>query len=146
MSRVYQTDGLRFRYPDEWRAQEESGDEGLTVTVDGDGPAFCTITLLEGRPPVDEVLDAGVDAYREVYEDFDVEPVECQVAGRAARGRNVDFFCLELVSSAWLRAFRTGACTVLIVFQSEGHDARDAQSVFELIVDSLDCESDVFAG
>ena len=146
MSRVYQTDGLRFRYPTEWRALEEIGEEGRTVSLDGDDAAFCTITLLEGRPAVEDVLDAGVDAYREVYEDFDVEPIECQIAGRPARGRNVDFFCLELISSAWLRAFRTGANTVLIVFQSEGNDAENAREVFDMIVDSLDWESDVFAG
>lgn len=143
MPNTYRTTGLRFAYPSGWEAHEEQTEEGLSITVAGEGSAFCSVMLMPDRPPAESVIEAAMTAYRESYDDFDVYPVTCRIAGRDAVGRDVDFFCMELVNSAWLRAFRTGRFTVLVLAQSGPDEQRGAKKAFETVCESLDCDSAV---
>lgn len=144
MQNEYRTDGLRFAYPSDWNLTEEQQPDGLSLMVHGDGTAFCSIMLMPDRPAIDHVLDTALGAFRESYDELDTEPVKCRLASRAARGIDVDFYCLELLNSAWLRAFRTGRYTVFIMFQA-GFDEPDARSVFESICESLECNAEIEA-
>jgi hypothetical protein len=141
MHNTYQTTGLRFAYPGDWDAQEEQTEEGLSITVSGDGSAFCSVMLMPDRPSAESVIEAAMTAYRESYDDFDVYPVACRIAGQESVGRNVDFFCMELVNSAWLRAFRTGRFTVLVLAQSGPDEQLAAKRAFDTVCDSLNCDS-----
>jgi hypothetical protein len=143
MPNTFETIGLRFAYPSDWEAHEEQTEEGLSITVSGDGSAFCSVMLLPDRPSAESVIEAAMTAYRESYDDFDVYPVASRIAGCESVGRNVDFFCMELVNSAWLRAFRTGRFTVLVLAQSGPDEQRAAKRAFEGVCDSLDCDSAV---
>lgn len=140
MQSICDLDGLRFAYPSTWELTQEQRDDGLAVMVSSSGTAFCSIMLMPERPSVDSVLRAALAAFRESYDDADSEPVSCRLASRPARGYDIDFFCLELVNSAWLRAFRTPQYTVFVLFQA-GFDEPHAREIFESICNSLDCKS-----
>jgi hypothetical protein len=144
MSNEYRTDGLNFAYPSDWHLTEEQQPDGLSVMVSSAGTAFCSFLLMPERPPLKQVLDSALAAFRESYDEVDSDAVECRLAGRAARGFDVDFYCLELVNSAWLRAFRTGRYTVFMLFQA-GFDEPEARSIFESICTSLDCNAEIGA-
>jgi hypothetical protein len=144
MQSQYQTDGLKFAYPADWQVTEERQPDGLSIMVSGEGTAFCSCMLMPERPPVAKVLKTALDAFRESYDESDSEAVECRIAGRAARGFDVDFYCLELLNSAWLRAFRTGRYTVFLMFQS-GFDEPEARAIFDSICASMDCNAEIGA-
>ncbi len=143
MPATYHTSGLTFQYPDGWELTEEQSAEGLSISLSADGSAFCSLTLLLDRPPAESAIEAALTAYRESYDDFDVYPVSCRIAARDAVGRDVEFFCMELVNTAWIRAFRTGRFTVVILGQSGPDEQRAAKRVFDTICRTLDCDSGV---
>ena len=140
----YQTDGLRFEYPSDWDLTEEQRPDGLSVTVSSAGTAFCSFLLMPDRPAVATVLETALAAFQEAYDEIDSESVECRLASRATHGLDVDFYCLELLNTAWLRAFRTGRYTVFVLFQS-GFDEPDARPIFDAICASLDCNAQISA-
>jgi len=144
MSTLYQTDGLKFAYPSDWQVSEEHQPDGLSVMVSSGGTAFCSFMLMPDRPAVAKVLKTALEAFSESYDEIDSEAVECRLASRPARGFDVDFYCLELLNSAWLRAFRTGRYTVFMMFQS-GFDEPDAREIFDEICQSLDCNAEIAA-
>lgn len=144
MQAHYNTEGLQFAYPAEWTVSEEQTADGLSVMISSAGTAFCSVLLMPDRPEVRTVLKSALAAFDESYEEVDSEPVECRLAGRPARGYDVDFYCLELLNSAWLRAFRTGRYTVFLLFQS-GFDEPHARDIFDGICSSLDCNAEVEA-
>jgi hypothetical protein len=137
MQTQYHTDGLRFAYPSDWELTEEQQPDGLSVTVSSGGTAFCHFLLMPERPAVAKVLETALAAFRESYDEIDSESVQCRIADRAARGFDIDFYCLELLNAAWLRAFRTGRYTVFICSRpvSTGYDARQ---IFDAICASVD--------
>lgn len=143
MSSTYRTTGLSFCYPPEWQAQEQREEDRLSVTVAGDGTAFCTVTMIYDRPDPRRVLDAAVQAFRDEYAELDVYSADAQVASRPAVGCDVDFFCLELCNTALLRAFQTGRFTVLVLFQSSDAELPDARPVFDQVCRSLNCDAGV---
>jgi hypothetical protein len=142
MQTLYQTDGLKFEYPPDWELTTEPLEDGLSIMVSGTGTTFCSFMLMPDRPAVATVLKNALGAFRESYDEIDSEAVECRIADRPARGYDVDFYCLELLNSAWLRAFRTGRYTVFIMFQS-GFDEPEARSIFDSICASMDCNAEV---
>jgi hypothetical protein len=143
MSSTYRAAGLSFCYPSEWHAQEQREEDRLSVTVTGDGTAFCTVTMLYDRPDPRRVLDAAVQAFRDEYAELDVYSADSRMASRHAVGCDVDFFCLELCNTALLRAFRTGRFTVLVLFQSSDAELPGARPVFNELCRSLNCDAGV---
>lgn len=144
MPATYHTPGLTFQYSSDWELSEEQSAEGLSISFSsGDGSAFCSLTLLPDRPSAESAVEAALAAYRESYDDFDVYPVSCRIAARDAVGRDIEFFCMELVNTAWIRAFRTGRFTVLILGQSGPDEQRAAKRVFDTICRTLDCDAGV---
>jgi hypothetical protein len=141
MLSTYRTEQFSFAYPSTWEIAEQASGHDLAVTVASEGSAFCTISLLAGRPTVKSVLDAALDAYRESYNDCDSYPVHERICSRQAKGLDVDFYYLELINSAWLRAFRTPRFTVLVLFQAGFDELPAARAVFEQICGSLECDA-----
>jgi hypothetical protein len=143
MSSTYRTTGLSFSFPPEWQASEQREDDRLSVTVFGEGTAFCTVTMLYDRPEPRQVLDAAVRAFREEYPEIDVYSADGRVASRPALGCDIDFICLELCNTALLRAFRTGRFTVLVLFQSSDAELPDTRPIFDQLCDSMNCDAAV---
>lgn len=144
MQTAYQTDGLRFSYPSDWEVTEEQQPDGLSIVASSGGTAFCSFLLMPERPPLARVLKMALQAFRESYDEIDSEEIECRIDGREARGLDIDFYCLELLNAAWLRAFRTGRYTIFMMFQS-GFDEPDARAVFDAICASIDCNREIGA-
>ena len=137
--------GIRFRYPDEWTLSEELGDDEATITVSSPESAFWSVTVLRHRPDPEEVLQASVEVFEDEYAERDVSMHEVTLANRPASAADIDFVCLELTNSAYLRSFRTGQFTVLVLYQLTDEDVDEQQSTLEAISDSLICESDIEA-
>jgi hypothetical protein len=54
----------------------------------------------------------------------------------------VEFVCLELVNSAFLRAFRLGESSALVLYQGTDHELEDTRPILEEISASLQWEAD----
>ena len=139
----YRNHGIGFSYPDEWEIIEESGDECTTITVaEPEGTSFWSLHLMWKRPQVEEVLDQIDTAFREEYDEIDIEPSVVRLARRESEARQIDFVCLELVNTALVRVFRTGRFTVMLLCQATDHELDEMKVQFQEISDTLDVDLD----
>lgn len=142
MDRLYRKAGIQFRYPQDWQLSEEGGTSEFSVTVNGEGTSFWSITLLRDRPSPEHVLDAAVDAFRDDYPEVDVYPTMTEIAHRPAFARDIEFVCLEMLNSAFLRAFQSAQYTVFVFYQTTDTELDEVAPIFEAISDSVHCDID----
>ncbi len=139
MDAVYNSHGVRFRYPGEWELSEQDEGEQISITVSSPQPhaAFWTVSLFPRGPDPDDLVAAAVDAFREEYNELDDYPSKVRLCKRPTVARDVDFVCLELLNSAGIRAFRAPRFTVLVLFQFTEAERSEAEPILEQITRSL---------
>lgn len=142
MQRSYQGYGVRFRFPESWEVSEERSGGDVSIAVNSPETSFWSVTLCFDKPAPERLMSSAVQAFQEEYENPDVYPVEAEVCHRRALGRDIEFFCFELLNSAYLRAFRAGRFTALILYQGTDHELQETRETMEEISRSLECVED----
>lgn len=138
MDELYRSHGVKFRFPGDWALNEQrTGSEEVTVTVSSPETSFWSLSLYFDRPDPEALIETAVDAFRDEYDELDDYPVECRVCRRPATGRDLEFVCLELINSAFLRAFRTPRFSALVLYQGTDHELADTREILEGITASL---------
>ncbi|MFN0051570.1 MAG: hypothetical protein ACKV0T_05225 [Planctomycetales bacterium] len=143
MSQVYADFGIEFHYPDEWEVSEERQGEELAITAYSPQSAFWTVTLIDDRPDPERVIEAVVAAFEQEYDEIDIYPARDQLCDRPTAGRDIDFFCLELLNVARARCFRSERFTVLVLYQGTDSELAELEPLFEQISKSLQIVGDV---
>ena len=142
MQGLYDSNGVRFRFPERWELHEQRSDNQLSITVSSPETSFWTLSLFFDALPEDELMETALDAFREEYEELDIYPVAEIICHRESIARDLEFVCLELINSAFLRAFRTNHFTALILFQGTDYELEMTRDRLENISLSLQCEGD----
>ncbi len=133
--------GITFSYPDNWVEESEANENGWTVIIQSPGTAFLSLTVDESLPPMGELADAALDAFKAEYPDLESEPVCETIANRPAVGYDVDFFSLDLTNSCDIRSLSAGIGTILIL--SQATDSEEINwSVLKAIRTSLEIDDD----
>ncbi|MGD9854142.1 MAG: hypothetical protein AB7U20_04245 [Planctomycetaceae bacterium] len=135
--------GLRFCYPADWELSEELDDDQVSITVKGPETAFWSATVIRHRPDPRSVLRAALRAYEEEYDDAEITETEVEFADCRMPAARVDFICLELTNTAWLRAWRTSQYTLLLLYQLNDTELDDQEPVLARINASLIVETDL---
>ena len=138
---VYHANGIVFRCPPEWMINEERHGDEFTVSATSPDTAFWMITLLPDREPR-HVLEEAVSAFREEYDELDVSWSEGKLSRRPAQICEVEFVCLELISTARMYAFSTGQRTALVMSQVTDHEEQTYLPTFDHINQTLECDVD----
>jgi hypothetical protein len=142
MDEVYEANGVRFRYPGLWEISEEQSDDELTITVASPETSFWSLTLMPRRPRPEEVIESAVKAFQEEYDELDVYASEVELCHRTSVARDVEFVCLELLNSAFLRAFRTSRFSTLVYYQGTDQELEETRAILESITASLECDGE----
>ena len=87
-------------------------------------------------------METALDAFREEYAELDIYPVVETICHRESIARDLEFVSLELINSAFLRAFRTDHFTALILYQGTDKELELTREQLEKISLSLQCEGD----
>jgi len=140
MREVYAEHGVTFEYPEDWELTEQVQDDEFLITVSGPGTAFWSVGLFRDKPHPEIVLDTVAAAFRDDYPDLDSYLVEDEILQQPASGLDLEFFCLELVNTARIRAFVARDYTVMILCQAEDSELSAISEVFEWMRDSFNCE------
>jgi len=138
MAACYEREGIRFQYPENWRVETTESAEGWSVAVYSPQTAFMLLTVNRDRPPVAGTLETTLSALREDYSDLESDESTEIIAKRRAQGRDVRFFSMDLTNSCWLRSFRTGAGTILILSQTSDLELELMEPVLRAIRASLE--------
>jgi hypothetical protein len=139
MYETYDAHGITFQYPADWELSEQVGDGEVLITATSSDTSFWSISLFSDRPPLETIVSTAVDAFREEYEELDVYEAVASLCGRPALARDLEFFCLELLNSAWIRAFSTPDFTALVLFQANDQDLPATEPLFKKMSQSLTC-------
>ncbi len=140
MPALYEQFGIRFEYPDNWvldASEDQSSPASIAVT--SPSGAFWSVSI----HPVDEDLASVVDqvlaALRDVYEDLDAEAISQDFGPCESIGYDVNFYCLDLISCAMIRAVHMPQGTYVVLCQAEDNDYQRFEPVFLAITTSLLC-------
>jgi hypothetical protein len=142
MEETYDAHGVRFRYPEEWELTEQRRGDEFLITVSSPETSFWTLGLFYDHPSPEAVVETVVDALREDYEDLDDYDVIDAIGGQPTVARDVEFFCVELLNSAWIRSFATPRFTLLVFYQANDLEAEVTGPIFEQILNSLSWDGD----
>jgi len=136
----YSGNGVQFFYPDGWEVQKESNDEQIMITVQSPATASWSLSLFEGHHDPEEIAETVLRAFREMYDDMEVQEPVVLVQGIPVVAREIDFVCMELVSTASLIVFHTATQSVLVIFQAEDREMERVRPLMEAITQSLSCD------
>ena len=142
MDKIYQARGVQFQYPADWDLSEQTDGPETTITVSNLETSFWSLTVFADQPSPEAVIESALEAYREEYDELDIYPTEISICNREAIARDLEFVCLELINTAFLRSTVIGNSTVLVLFQATDHELNDTRSIFEQISASLMIEND----
>jgi hypothetical protein len=146
LDETFAAHGVRFAYPSEWELSEQNRDGELSITVSSPHTSFWTLSLFFDRPEPADIIEAVLDAFRDEYSELDVYPSQVKLCHRQTVARDIEFVCLELLNSAWARAFQTEEFTALVLYQAYDAELIETGDVLERITRSLECDGDEGAG
>ena len=137
---LFQADGIRFQYPDNWQLTREDAQTGWTVSVQSPATAFFILTFTEEMPEVGAVAETVLEALRADYPDLEAEPALESLAGQPAMGHDITFFSLDLTNTCHSRCFYSDAGTILLIWQANDLEWDAVGPVFRAICASLQVE------
>lgn len=140
MSAVYENFGVSFMYPENWQLGDQSGelDSGpKTVSVNSPGGGYWMLHVYE--PGIDP--QHAADQYRLTmegeYEGLESHPATETIGSATAVGYDMDFYCLDFVVTAKVRALRVGKRTFVVYSQAESREFDKLSPVFGAMSYSL---------
>ncbi len=142
MSLLFEQDGVRFRYPENWQLEREDSGNGWTVTVQSPETAFLLVAYDESMPETEQVAETALQALREEYPDLEADPCLDSVAGQPAFGHDIRFFSLDLTNSCWTRSLYGSGGTILIMWQTNDLEMDTNGAVLRAMCSSLQVEEE----
>jgi hypothetical protein len=142
MSLTFEEDGVRFRYPENWRLEREENETGWTVNVQSPETAFFLLSFDADLPEPEEMVQSALEALREEYPNLEADACEEMVAGQPALGHDIQFFSLDLTNTCWTRSFISSRGTILVMWEVNDLELEASEPVLRAITASLEVEED----
>jgi len=137
MPAVFEQLGIRFEYPENWEIEEMSEGEVEQVVVSSPNTAFWHLSKYPAETDLEPLFDEAMAALRSEHKGMETEPVNDEVDGRALTGFDVNFICLDLTNTCWLRGFQTEEATFLLICQAEDGEFAGVGPVFQAMLASV---------
>jgi hypothetical protein len=138
MIRTFDKHGLTFQYPENWKLEEETVDDGArSVSLFCPGGGFWSVTAYPADVEPAAASEQTLEAMRAEYPDLDVEAVSEDIAGRQLEGYEMSFVCLDMVNTAKVLCYGDSGATYVILCQAEDRDYEDLADVFAAVTTSL---------
>jgi hypothetical protein len=126
--------GISLLYPDNWVPQPSDGQDAPGVVLETPGGAFFSIHRFAADADPSALLDRSVAAMREDYAELEESTWDRPIGA----GRELDFYCLDLVITARLWARPAGDGCLLIHMQGESREFDRQTPVFDAMLVSLE--------
>jgi len=137
MPSTFDRTGLRFEYPENW-ALDQATDEGVDqVVVTSPNTAFWHLSKYPADVELEPLFDEALAALRTEYPEMETEPAASVLEEKKLAGFDVNFVCLDLTNTCWLRGFQTDEATYLLLCQAEDREFAQVGIVFQAMLASL---------
>ena len=134
MPGVYEKFGVKFLYPENWSlADEQTEDWPKAVTVQSPSGGFWTLHIYEGGVNIRDLASEAVDALRIDYADLEAEEV-LQPTDGTDYGFDINFYYLDLIVTAQVRAVLLPGKALLWLAQAESRDYEECEPIFRAMV------------
>ena len=138
MPAVFDRLGVRFEYPDNWSVEHSEDDNAAQqVVVSSPHTAFWQLSKHSVGTDLEPLFDEALAALRSEYQEIEVEPDDDRIEGYTLSGFTVNFFCLDLTNTCWLRGFETPDAQYLVVCQAEDREFAKVALVFRAMLASV---------
>lgn len=137
MPRLFQANGIRFQYPDNWKLTREDAENGWSVTVQSPATAFFLVSFDSEMPELDHVAETALEALRSDYPDLEADDAVESLAGQPALGHDIRFFSLDLTNTCRTRVFYADTGTVLVMWQANDLELDELEPILHAMGKSL---------
>ena len=130
--------GIRFEYPGNWTLDDQlTGQEQPSISVISPGGAFWSLSVHATDRDPRELTQCVLNALQEEYSELDAEPITQTLADYNVEGYDIQFYCLDLVNTALVRAIPTSNAVYLLLCQAEDREFEALEAVFRAMTTSL---------
>lgn len=132
--------GVQFSYPENWTLEQTPGGDGelpADVTLQTPGGGFWSMQLLPSAVSPEECVDQVISELRGEYDDLELEVPTAGGDETLPHGREVRFFCLDLLVEARIWACRVPGHTLVGHYQAVQSEFEAIGPVFRAINASL---------
>lgn len=138
MASEYIKDGIHFHYPENWEIEESEADlECRTVSLYSPSGAFWAVSTHPRSTDLHQLLEAATEAMRNEYQQIEVEDLTETIAEHELVGRDIQFYCLDLINTACVRCLKGDRAAYTIFYQAEDRDLDQNSQVFLAITTSF---------
>ena len=130
--------GVRFAYPENWTLDEdELNEDGNAITVYSPGGGFWSLAIHPSGSSAGKLAAEALEAMSEEYEHLESREVSDTVGEHRLIGFDLNFFYLDLTSTAQIRCVRRPQATYAIFCQAEDREFAQIGEVFRAMTTSL---------
>ncbi|MGI9474702.1 MAG: hypothetical protein ACR2NZ_24430 [Rubripirellula sp.] len=138
MPSTFESFGVKFLYPDNWKTidrDEDEGGDGVTLELPSGG--FFTLEKeLQGQI-AEEIIEDVADSISEDYDEVEREDAQLEGATAGERCVNFRFYYLDLMIVSRLVITSAQGIPVVIQMQAESRDFDENELVFAAILKQI---------
>ena len=138
MPAEYSKMGARFSYPENWTLDtDELNEKGNSITVYSPGGGLWSLGVHPAGTNAGQLAAEALEAMGEEYEHLESREISETNAEDILVGYDLNFFYLDLTSTAKIRCVRRSGATYAIFCQAEDREFEQIGEVFRAITASL---------
>jgi hypothetical protein len=138
MPATFDSFGIKFLYPDNWKEIERPEDEGGDgVTLELPTGGFFSLEKEREGQLVEEIIEEVADSIAGDYEEIEREEVPMNGATRNERAIDFRFYYLDLVIVSRLIILIAGGRTLILQMQAESRDFDENELVLSAIMKQI---------
>ena len=138
MPAEYSKMGARFSYPENWTLDtDELNEKGNSITVYSPGGGFWSLGVHPAGTNAGQLAAEALEAMGEEYEHLESREISETNAEDILVGYDLNFFYLDLTSTAKIRCVSRSGATYAIFCQAEDREFEQIGEVFRAITASL---------
>lgn len=142
MTQTHVIECITLQAPSDWAFEKQNGESEVSASIRSPGTSFIAISLYREQPDPAALIETAIEAFREEYKELDVYPVEAELCDRETEACDLDFVCLDLVSSVFLRSFATERFTVFLLCQTDALEFDATRKMFDTLSEGLLCDDE----
>jgi hypothetical protein len=133
---LYKAGSVQFAYPSNWSVESQDAEEGVSVALQSQGVSFVIVGVYPGEQEPADLADQTLAALREEHPSLDAEEDLDDLTSDAV-AMEISLLSLDVFVQCWLRSWRVGSNTVLVLLQSVERESERCYPVFRAICHSL---------
>lgn len=124
-------DHIQFAYPTNWATEMAESDDGVMMSLQSPGVSFAVMSVYPASEDPTDVVDQALASLREEHPALEEEELFDDNWTEDMQTIESVFLSLDVVVTAWVRAWRLGERVVMVFVQTIEPEEELAKQTFE---------------